>query len=147
MLFLTGNQLSSSSHSVLFTRIHLACFPFQHLKAGSERWPWIRQGLRRGWGPMGWCRLPAETVVWDVPVGGLYLSANGVSLQTALWYFLEFSHRSFLGARWENSTVFQNSWPLGDETPPAWIIKAQRLFRKVNMNPCMGKKESPGDSP
>lgn len=50
MFFLTGNQLSPTSHSVLFTRIHLFCSSFQHLRAGSERWPWIRKGPRRGWG-------------------------------------------------------------------------------------------------
>lgn len=58
-------------------------------------------------------------VAWDVFVGGLYLSANEASLTDSLWCFLEVSHRSFLGARWEDSTVLQNSWPLGDETPPA----------------------------
>lgn len=44
----------------------------------------------------------------------------------AIQALLELSLRSFLGAGWGNSTVVQNSWPLGDETPLAWIIKAQK---------------------
>lgn len=61
--------------------------------------------------------------------------------QAALRCFLELSHRSFLGARGENSTVFQNSWPLGDETPPAWIIKAQReLSEKSTLSSAWGRR-------
>lgn len=74
---------------------------------------------------LGCCRLPAVSCgrcLWEdsIPVLMKYLC------QIVFWCFLKFSHRSFLGATWENSTVFQNSWPLGDEIPPAWIIKAQR---------------------
>lgn len=47
---LTENQLFPTSYAVLLSRVHLFCFSFQHLRAGSERWSWIRKGPRRGWG-------------------------------------------------------------------------------------------------
>lgn len=106
MLFLTENQLSCISHSILVKKTYLVYFSFQLSEAGSERWPWIRQRPRRGWG-----LLFHELHNWAA---------------AAIQALLELSLRSFLGAGWGNSTVVQNSWPLGDETPLAWIIKAQK---------------------
>lgn len=153
MLFLTGNQLSSTSHSVLVTMIHLVCFSFQHLKAGSERWPWIRQGPRREWGLLlhklhTWAdagcqqRLSCGRCLWEDCVSVLmeYL------WQTVLWCFLESSHRSFLGARWENSTVWwENSTEM--RLPRHELLKLRETVQKSQHELAHGKKESPGGSP
>lgn len=75
---LTGNQLFPTSNSVLLSRVHLFCFSFQHLRAGSERWSWIRKGPRRGWGLLlhklhtGGCQ---QRLLW-----GMYLWEDCISV-------------------------------------------------------------------
>lgn len=143
MFSLTGNQLFPTSHSVLLLRIHLFCFSFQHLSTGSGRWPWIRKGLRRGWGLL-LCKLHTGGASRDCcggrVCGRMYLSANGVSLTDCTSVFSGIFHTDHsLELDGKIVEYFKTAGPWEMRVPQHELLKLGETVQKSQHEPAHGE--------